>query len=187
MPLGGSVTTDVGTSPLHLAGVVVLSAIGLVLIALLVRWAISRLEVDRAGERPGDLPAGRRPEHPATSVSLSQPAPPAPVRRPAAAGHHPVGRRATGSLPAQPAPARRPLELVAADLRRLTRELAMVPGGTPVARRRGLLAAFDDVLVEAAVLLEVPNQLSALPPATRDLERMRLLATLEAAGLAVAD
>jgi hypothetical protein len=84
-------------------------------------------------------------------------------------------------------PPRRPLELVAADLRRLTRELAMVPGGLPMARRRGLLAAYDDVLVEAAVLLEVSHQLTAQPPATRELERMRLLASLEAAGLVVTD
>jgi hypothetical protein len=82
---------------------------------------------------------------------------------------------------------RRPVQAVAADLRRLTRELAMVPGGMPMARRQGLLAAFDDVLAEAAELLEVPNQLTAEPPATRELERMRLLAMLEAAGLVVTD
>jgi len=61
----------------------------------------------------------------------------------------------------------------------------MVPGGMPMARR-GLLAAYDDVLIEAAALLQVPHQqLSAEPPATRELERMRLLASLEAAGLVV--
>jgi hypothetical protein len=43
------------------------------------------------------------------------------------------------------------------------------------------------VLVEAAALLEVPHQLTAEPPATRELERMRLLASLEAAGLVVTD
>ena len=191
MPPAGSVTTDDGTSLLHLAAVVALPAIGLLLLVLLVRWAITRSRSDRSGEQPAERPVERpqrpRPEHPATSVSLAQPAPPAAVRRPAAAGHHPVGRRATGSMPAQSAPVRRPLERVAADLRRLTRELSVVPGGTPMARRLGLLAAFDDVLAEAALLLEVPNQLSVLPPATRDLERMRLLATLEAAGLTVAD
>jgi hypothetical protein len=84
---------------------------------------------------------------------------------------------------APPVPARRPLELVAADLRRLARELALVPSGTPVARRRGLLAAYDDVLREAAAALEVPEHLADVPPAARDLERTRVIAALQAAGL----
>jgi hypothetical protein len=76
--------------------------------------------------------------------------------------------------------------VVAADVRRLARQLALVPAGAPMVRRRALAAAFDDVLVEAALLLEVPHELSSLPvgPA-RDLERLRLRAALEAAGLAV--
>jgi hypothetical protein len=82
-----------------------------------------------------------------------------------------------------PVPARRPLELVAADLRRLARELSLVPSGTPVARRRGLLAAYDDVLREAAAALEVPERLAEVPPAAREVERMRLLGALRAAGL----
>ena len=85
--------------------------------------------------------------------------------------------------PEPPAPHRRPVELVAADLRRLARELSMVPSGTPVARRRGLLAAYDDVLCEAAATLEVPEHLTGASPGARELERMRLLAALEAAGL----
>jgi hypothetical protein len=85
-----------------------------------------------------------------------------------------------------PQPVRRPLQVVAADVRRLARQLALVPAGAPMVRRRALAAAFDDVLVEAALLLEVPHELSSLPvgPA-RDLERLRLRAALEAAGLAV--
>src|SRR3954447_2627750 len=47
-------------------------------------------------------------------------------------------------------PARRPIEDVAADLRRLSRQVAMVPSGTPQARRLGIQAAYDDVLREAA-------------------------------------
>jgi len=55
-----------------------------------------------------------------------------------------------------------------------------------MARRRALAAAFDDVLVEAAVLLEVPHELRSTPDGpARDLERLRLLAALEDAGLAV--
>lgn len=86
------------------------------------------------------------------------------------------------------APARRPLELVAADLRRLGRQLAHVPAGAPMARRRGLQAAYDDVLTEAAGLLEVPHTLDTVAPGrARDVERLRLQAALSDAGLAVLD
>ncbi len=86
------------------------------------------------------------------------------------------------------APAGRPLELVAADLRRLGAQLARVPAGAPMARRRGLQAAYDDVLVEAARLLEVSHALAAVPPGRpRDVERLRLQAALADAGLAVPD
>ena len=86
------------------------------------------------------------------------------------------------------APAGRPIEQVAADLRRLGRQLAHVPAGAPMARRRGLQAAYDDVLVEAARLLEVPHTLDAVPSGrARDVERLRLQAALGDAGLAVPD
>lgn len=91
-----------------------------------------------------------------------------------------------GSLPPGALP-RRPVERVAADLRRLAHQLAVVPSGTPVARRRGLLAAYDDVLIEAAELLQVPHQLTTVPEPAREVERLRLLASLEAAGLVVSD
>src|SRR5215218_5924787 len=85
-----------------------------------------------------------------------------------------------------PAPGRRPLQVVAADVRRLARSMALVPAGSPMARRRALTAAYDDVLIEAAVQLEVSHLLRATPEGpARDLERLRLVAALEAAGLAV--
>lgn len=85
-------------------------------------------------------------------------------------------------------PAGRPIEQVAADLRRLGRQLAHVPAGAPMARRRGLQAAYDDVLAEAARLLEVPHTLDSVPPGrARDVERLRLQAALADAGLAVPD
>ncbi|MGY1751880.1 hypothetical protein [Blastococcus sp. SYSU D01042] len=81
---------------------------------------------------------------------------------------------------------RRPLQLVAADVRRLRRQLTMVPAGAPMARRRALQAAFDDVLTEAAAMLAVEHALATEPAGrARDAERLRLLAALEAAGLAV--
>jgi hypothetical protein len=85
-----------------------------------------------------------------------------------------------------PMPGRRPLQVVAADVRRLARSMSLVPAGLPMARRRALAAAYDDVLVEAATLLEVPHELRTAPEGpARDLERLRLLAALEGAGLAV--
>jgi hypothetical protein len=85
-----------------------------------------------------------------------------------------------------PAVQRRPLQVVAADLRRLARQLSLVPAGAPMARRRALAAAYDDVLVEAALLLEVPHELRTTPDGpARDVARLRLLADLEQAGLAV--
>jgi hypothetical protein len=107
------------------------------------------------------------------------------------AGTGPVLRRAARlrerrRLVRHPEPPRRPLQVVAADVRRLDRQLALVPAGAPMVRRRALAAAFDDVLVEAAVLLEVRNELKAVPVGTaHDLERLRLVAALEEAGLAV--
>lgn len=180
VPEGGSVSAEVGASLLQLGGTVALLVVGVALLVLLLRWATGQLQAD--------LAARRRARTVTESVDRpAAPLPPAlpPRRRPT--GSHPAGRRvprdpvATGSVDRP----RRPLERVAADLRRLARELAMVPGGMPMERRRGLLAAYDDLLVEAAVLLEVPQQLTAVPPEVRELERIRLLGALEAAGLVV--
>jgi hypothetical protein len=83
-------------------------------------------------------------------------------------------------------PGRRPLQVVAADVRRLGRQIALVPAGAPMARRRALAAAYEDVLIEAALLLDVPNDLRTAPPGpVRDAARLRLLADLQEAGLAV--
>jgi hypothetical protein len=88
----------------------------------------------------------------------------------------------------QTAPVGRPIEQVAADLRRLGAQLARVPAGAPMARRRGLQAAYDDVLGEAARLLEVAHALDAVPPGRpRDVERLRLQTALAQAGLTVPD
>jgi hypothetical protein len=84
--------------------------------------------------------------------------------------------------------ARRPLETVAADLRRLTRQLALVPAGTPLVRWRALWTAYDSVLMEAAAQLEVEHELRSLPTQIgmeRDIERLRVLSALEGAGLVV--
>jgi hypothetical protein len=96
-------------------------------------------------------------------------------------------RRSRTRRPSPPGvPVRRPLQVVAADLRRLTRQLSLVPAGASLVRWQALWAAYDDVLIEAAALLEVPHELPDAPAGTaRDLERLRLLAALEGAGLMV--
>src|SRR4051812_18381392 len=79
-----------------------------------------------------------------------------------------------------PVPQRRPLQVVAADVRRLGRQIALPPAGAPMARRRALAAAYDDVLIEAAELLDVPNDLRTAPAGPiHEAERLRLLADLE--------
>jgi hypothetical protein len=83
-------------------------------------------------------------------------------------------------------PTRRPLEVVAADLRRLSRQLALVPAGAPLVRWRALWFAYDAVLTEAAQLLEVPHDLPGTPVGiARDIERLRVVSALEGAGLVV--
>ncbi len=97
--------------------------------------------------------------------------------------HRTVQRRRAAR---HPVPGRRPLQVVAADVRRLARSLALVPAGAPMARRRALTAAYDDVLIEAAAQLEIAHQLRTTPEGpARDIERLRMVAALEAAGLAV--
>jgi hypothetical protein len=97
-----------------------------------------------------------------------------------------IRRNERRRLARNPEPLRRPIQVVAADVRRLGRSLTLVPAGAPMARRRALAAAYDDVLIEAAELLEIPHELRTTPEGSaHDLERLRLLAALEEAGLAV--
>ena len=83
-------------------------------------------------------------------------------------------------------PAHRPIQVVAADLRRLSRQLALVPAGAPLVRWRALWFAYDAVLMEAAELLEVAHDLPGTPVGiARDIERLRVVSALEVAGLVV--
>ena len=90
---------------------------------------------------------------------------------------------------ARPAAAsRRPIQVVAADLRRLRRQVELVATATPQPRDRALFAAYDDVLAEAAMLLEVPEALRSTPEGwEREGERLRVEARLAGAGLRVHD
>lgn len=99
------------------------------------------------------------------------------------AGEHPLRRRRP---PPPPASTRRPLQVIAADLRRLSRQLALVPAGASLVRWQALWAAYDEVLTEAADALEIPHDLPATPTGLpRDFERVRLITALEDAGLVV--
>ena len=81
---------------------------------------------------------------------------------------------------------RRPIQVVAADLRRLNKQVALVPSGSTLVRWKALWAAYDGVLIEASRMLELPHELADQPPGmARDIERLRLLAALEDAGLVV--
>jgi hypothetical protein len=101
-------------------------------------------------------------------------------------GEQPLRRRRP--VPPPPPLARRPLQVIAADLRRLSRQLALVPAGASLVRWQALWAAYDDVLVEASDALEIPHDLPAAPNGLpRDFERVRLVTALEDAGLVVHD
>ena len=86
--------------------------------------------------------------------------------------------------PPPPAPATPAIEDLAASLRRVRRELVAPAPGTPMARRRGTVAAYDDLLAQAARALGVPDLLTGLREGTdREAERLRLEHLLRDAGL----
>jgi hypothetical protein len=99
----------------------------------------------------------------------------------------PRSRAGRNPEPEPVGPTRRPIQVVAADLRRLSRQLALVPSGSTLVRWKALWAAYDGVLIEAAEMLEVPHELTDQPAAgvARDVERVRVLAALEGAGMVV--
>ncbi|SFP20351.1 hypothetical protein SAMN05660464_2474 [Geodermatophilus dictyosporus] len=97
-----------------------------------------------------------------------------------------TARRRARGLDRPPEAVHRPVEQVAADLRRLARQLDRVPAGSPAVRRRGFQAAYDDVLTEAAGQFAVPHALAGLRPGpARDVERLRVEAALADVGLVV--
>lgn len=87
-------------------------------------------------------------------------------------------------LPPPTGPTGRPIEALAADLRRLRAATLHTPPGTSYVRRSATVAAYDDVLVQACLALDLPDTLFGLSPGTdREAERLRVEALLEAAGL----
>ncbi|HEX5916643.1 MAG TPA: hypothetical protein VFY76_02260 [Nocardioides sp.] len=97
-----------------------------------------------------------------------------------------VRRVRNGVSPPPPAPSTPAIEELAAALRRVRREVLTPAPGTPMARRRGTVAAYDDLLAQAARALGVPDLLTDLRDGTdREAERLRLEHLLREAGLAL--
>jgi hypothetical protein len=95
-----------------------------------------------------------------------------------------VRRARTRVSPPPAAPTTPSIEVLGASLRRVRREVLHPAPGTPMARRRGTLAAYDDLLALAARALGVPDLLTGLREgADRDAERLRLEHLLRGAGL----
>lgn len=77
-----------------------------------------------------------------------------------------------------------PVERVARDVRRIRADLVVLDPQTPVARRRGLLAAYDDALADACRALGLPDLLSDIPDGVeRELARLEVEQELVEAGL----
>lgn len=95
-----------------------------------------------------------------------------------------VRRVRTRVAPPPAVPSTPSIEELAASLRRVRREVLAPAPGTPMARRRGTLAAYDDLLALAARALGVPDLLTGMREgADRDAERLRLEHLLRETGL----
>jgi hypothetical protein len=95
-----------------------------------------------------------------------------------------VGRALHLAEPSPAQPSGPPVERIAADAQRIRAQIRHAPPGIPVARMRGWLEAYDDVLVTACHALCLEERLGALPEgAERDLERERVERMLVGAGL----
>lgn len=96
-------------------------------------------------------------------------------------------RIARALRPAPPEPLRPtgpPIERIAADARRIRDQIRQAPSGTPAAKLRGWLEAYDDVLITACRSLDLEQRLDVLPEGgVHDLERERVERMLEDAGL----
>jgi hypothetical protein len=81
-----------------------------------------------------------------------------------------------------------PVEDIAADLRRVRRVLRFYQPGTPAVRRLSARQAYDELLKQACVAVDVQHQLDGLPEGVdRDIERLRVEESLRCAGLRLSD
>ncbi len=82
-----------------------------------------------------------------------------------------------------PVPTCIPIERISADLRRIRAEFVRLPAGMPMAKRRGIMAAYDDALVDACKTLEVTTELNQVEGFEHEIERIRTEQALEHAGV----
>ena len=95
-----------------------------------------------------------------------------------------VGRRLHVLAPARIPPAGPPLEKLAADLRRLRPQARAPRPGVAMAKQRGIVAAYEEVLLRTARALGVSTTLAELPSGIdHEAERLRLEHALTEAGL----
>jgi hypothetical protein len=95
-----------------------------------------------------------------------------------------LGRALHLTMPPPPQPSGPPIEQIAADLRRIRTQIERAPRGMPVARMRGWLEAYDDLLVAACQALGVDERIRSTPEgAERAWERERVERLLIRAGL----
>jgi hypothetical protein len=79
-----------------------------------------------------------------------------------------------------------PIEQLAADLRRVHRLLVQCPDGTPMVRRVATRDAYDELLRQACVAVDVEHELDELPEGIeRNMERLRVEEALRSAGLTI--
>lgn len=89
---------------------------------------------------------------------------------------------------APPRPAGRSIEAIARDAQRLGPRFRYLQSGVSFARFEGRRLAYDKVLAEACQALGVEHLLGVLPPGLElDIERLRVEAVLERAGLRLDD
>lgn len=81
-------------------------------------------------------------------------------------------------------PAGRPIEVIAADVRRLSIRFHCMDPHTRFAKAEGIRRAYDGVLAECCAALGVTHLLGVIPPGPElDTERARVEIVLEGAGL----
>ena len=98
--------------------------------------------------------------------------------------HERARRFARARQPPELRPVGPPIERIAADARRIRAEIRHAPPGIPVARMRGWLEAYDDVLVNACQALGLQQHLGELTEGpARGLERERVERLLIIAGV----
>jgi hypothetical protein len=85
-----------------------------------------------------------------------------------------------------PTPQGMPIERIAADLRRIRPQAVAPAAGMPMARRKAIVMAYDQALVEACRALGVRTDLARVTDAfERESERLRTESELERAGVAL--